>query len=84
MYTKRGGVAACRHLQWILAIDQLNAQILVFVISLLYSSTCFEHYVLIIRRADCIIQHLVSSHSVGCRPVRRLRTGRQPADHVNF
>ena len=27
----------------ILAIDQLNAQILVFLISLLYSSTCFEH-----------------------------------------
>jgi len=27
----------------ILAIDQLSAQILVFLISLLYSSTCFEH-----------------------------------------
>ena len=27
-----------------LAIDQLNAQILVLIISLLYSSTCFEHY----------------------------------------
>jgi len=25
---------------------------------------------------NCIIQHLVSSHSVGGRPVRRLRTGR--------
>jgi len=28
----------------ILAIDQLNAQILVFLMSLLHSSTCFEHY----------------------------------------
>jgi hypothetical protein len=27
----------------ILATDQLNAQILVFLLSLLYSSTCFEH-----------------------------------------
>jgi len=26
--------------------------------------------VLIIRRSNCIIQHLVSSHSVGGRPVR--------------
>ena len=40
-----------------------------FIISL----TCFEHYVLIIRTSNCIIQHLVSSHSVGGRPVRRLR-----------
>jgi len=35
----------------ILVIDQLNAQILFFIISLLYASTCFEHYVLIIRRS---------------------------------
>ena len=27
---------------------------------------------------NCIIQHLVSSLSVGGRPVRRLRTGRPP------
>jgi len=38
-----------------------------FLISLLHSSTCFEHYVLIIRRSNCIIQHLVSSHCVGGR-----------------
>ena len=31
------------HLRTILATDQLNAQNLVFLISLLYSSTCFEH-----------------------------------------
>jgi len=29
--------------------------------------------VLIIRRSNCIIQHLVSSHSVGGRSVRRMR-----------
>ena len=33
------------HLSIILVTDQLNAQILVFFLtSLLYSSTCFEHY----------------------------------------
>jgi len=31
------------HLTTVLAIGQLNAQIRVFLISLLYSSTCFEH-----------------------------------------
>jgi len=30
------------HLSIVLAIDQLNAQICCFIISLLYSSTCFE------------------------------------------
>ena len=43
-----------------------------FIISLLYASTCFEHYVLIIRGQNCIIQRLVSSHTVGGRPVDRL------------
>ena len=32
------------HLSIIMAIEQLNAQILIFLISLLYSSTCFEHW----------------------------------------
>ena len=39
------------HLSIILVINQLNAQNLVFLISLLYASTFFEHYVLIIRRS---------------------------------
>jgi len=30
-------------------INQLHAQILVFFLSLICASTCFEHYVLIIR-----------------------------------
>jgi len=59
------------HLSIILVINEINAQVLGFIIGLLYASTCFEHYVLIIRRSNCIIQHLVSSHSVGGRPVRR-------------
>ena len=33
-----------------LVIDQRNAKILVVIKSLLYSSTCFAHYVLIIRK----------------------------------
>ena len=33
----------------ILAINQLNAQNLFFIISSLYASTCFKHYELIIR-----------------------------------
>ena len=60
------------HLSIILVINQLNAQNL-FIISLLYASTCFEHYVPIITGQNCILQHLVSSHSVGGRLVHRLR-----------
>ena len=32
------------HLSIILVINQLNAQNLVFTISLVYASTCFEHH----------------------------------------
>ena len=39
------------HIHVILVTDQLNAKNYCFIISLLYSSTCFEHYVLIIRRS---------------------------------
>jgi len=49
------------HLSVILVINQLDAQFC-FIISLLNTSTCFEHYVLIIRRSKLYIQHLVSSH----------------------
>ena len=56
------------HLSTILVINQLNAPILVFLISLLYASTSFEH---------CCAHHqegkIVSSHSVGGRPLRSLR-----------
>ena len=34
--------------------DQLDAHLLYFTIRPLQSSTCFEHYMLIIRRMNCI------------------------------
>ena len=47
--------------------DQLDTQLLYFTIRLLWSSTCFEHYMLIIRRLSLLMQHLVSSLSAsGC------------------
>jgi len=61
------------HLSIILSIVQLNAQILVlyyvYYIPLHVSNTV----VFIIRRLHCIMQHLVSSNSVGGLSVRRLR-----------
>ena len=42
------------HLSIILDNDQLDAHLLYFTIRLLQSSTCFEHYMLIIRRLNCI------------------------------
>ena len=42
------------HLTITLGNDQLDTQLLDFTISLLSSSTCFEHYMLIIRRLNCI------------------------------
>ena len=38
----------------LLGNDQLDTQLLYFTISLLWSSTCFEHYMLIIRSVNCI------------------------------
>jgi len=38
----------------ILGNGQLVVQLLDFTIRLLWSSTCFEHYMLIIRRLNCI------------------------------
>ena len=60
------------HLSIILAINKLNAQILI-LISLLYASTCFEHYVLLIRRSE--LYYIASGiiTPVGGRPVHRLR-----------
>ena len=69
----------------ILVINQLNAQILVLIISLLYASTCFEHYVHIIRRSKLYYTASGIVKPVGGRPVYRLkesfpnlRTGRPP------
>ena len=42
------------HLSIILGNDQLDTQLLYFTTRILWSSTCFEHYMLIIRRLNCI------------------------------
>ena len=42
------------HLSIILDNDQSDTHLLYFTIRLLCSSTCFEHYMLIIRRLNCI------------------------------
>ena len=62
----------------ILAINQLNAQKSYFIMSLLYASTCFEHYVLIIRRSKLYYTASGIITPVGGRPVHRLYTGRSP------
>jgi hypothetical protein len=59
-----------------------------FIISSLYTSTCFEHYVLIIRRSELYYTGSSIITPVGGRPVHRLTeesslnlcTGRPPAD----
>jgi len=42
------------HLSIILGNDQLDTQLLDFTICLISSSTCSEHYMLIIRSLNCI------------------------------
>jgi len=44
-----------------------------FIISLLYASTCFEHYVLIIRRSKLYYTASGIITPVGGRPVHGLR-----------
>ena len=70
------------HLSIILATNQLNAQILVFVISLLYSSTCFEHYCA--HHQDVKLYYTASGIVTLCRwpsgAQVDLCTGRPPAD----
>ena len=68
-------------LRVILVINQPN-QKSCFIISLLYASTCFEHYVLFIRRSKFYYTASGIITPVGGRPVHRsslnLRTGRPP------
>ena len=59
-----------------LNINQLDA--LNFIMSLFHACKCFEHMCLSSGGQNCIIQPLVSSHSVGCLPVHNLCTGRPP------
>ena len=52
--------------------DQLDAHLLYFTIQPLQSSICFEHYMLIIRRLNCIDAASGIVLSVIGRPVHRL------------
>jgi len=52
---------------FILVINQLDAQN--FAISLLHTSTCFEHYVLILRRSKLYYTASGIITAVGGRPV---------------
>ena len=61
------------HLSISLDNDQLDAHLLYFTICPLQSSTCFEHYMLIIRRLHCIDAASGIVLSVSGRPVHRLR-----------
>ena len=72
------------HLSIRLDNDQLDAQLLYFTIHPLQSSTCFEHYMLIIRRLNALMQHLVSSLSVSGRSVRRLRQNCSAQSSLNL
>jgi len=42
------------HLSIILDNDQRDTHLLYFTVRLFHSSTCFKHYMLIIRRLNCI------------------------------
>jgi len=61
------------HLSISLDNDQLDAHLPYFTIRPLQSSTCFEDYMLIIRRLNCIDAASGIVLSVSGRPVHRLR-----------
>ena len=52
--------------------DQRDAHLLYFTVYLLHSSTCFEHYMPIIRRLNCIDAASGIVLSVNGRPMHRL------------
>jgi len=54
-------------------MNQLDAHLLYFTIRPLQSSTCLEHYMLIIRSWNVLMQHLVFL-SVSGRPVHLTAT----------
>ena len=63
------------HLSIILDNDQRYAHLLYFTIYSLHSSTCFEHYMLIISRLNCID---AASGIVLSVSASGLRVGREP------
>jgi len=62
------------HLSISLDNDRLDAHLLYFTILPLQSSTCFEHYMLIVRRLNCIDATSRIVHSVSGLPVHRTAT----------
>jgi len=54
---------------FVLVINQLDEQNLCFKISLFHASTCFEHYVLIIRRSKLYYTASGIITLIGGRPV---------------
>jgi len=52
--------------------DQRDAHLLYFTVYLLHSSTCFEYYMFIFRRLNCIDAAFGIVLSVSDRPVHRL------------
>ena len=71
------------HLSTVLDNDQLDADLLYFTVHLLQSSTCFKHYMLIIRRLNCIDAASGIILSVSGRPVHRLRGNSVPSQPVH-
>ena len=65
---------------FISVINQLHAQNFCFTLSLFHASTCFEHYVLIIRRSKLHYKACGIITPVGSRLVRRLREDYSIAD----
>ena len=74
------------HLSIILDNDQLDTHLIYFTIRSLQSSTCFDHYMLIIRSLNCINAASVIILSVSDLPVHKfslnLRTGRPLTDRT--
>ena len=65
--------------KFILVINQLDAQNLFYNKFLFHACTCFEHYVLIVRRSKVYFTASGIITHVGGRPVHRLR---EDSEHV--
>ena len=55
---------------FISVINQLDAQIFCFTVSLFHASTCFEHMCSPSGGQNCVTQPLVSSHTYMCDDTR--------------
>ena len=73
-------VDPCILVRMILDNDQRDEHLLYFTIYLLHSSTCFEHYMLIIRRLNFIDAASGIFLSVSGRPVHSVGENRTTTD----